>query len=131
MDENYDLDNVYDYSGLIQTMQEKQNVHTFLNNVVITKNTTKVGNLTEDEIGKPKIPLRTYKELELFCRDIMNQEDFANYFKNKGEILTSTSLSKDAKLISLAVVQRKELAELSKPKKENKGWFKKRTPEQI
>ena len=37
----------------------------------------------------------------------------------------STSLSKDAKLIELAVMQRREIADVTKrPMKENRGWFK-------
>jgi len=109
------------------TGEEKQNVHTFLHNVATAKDTTKIGFLKEQEIGLPKLPLRTYKELELFCREIMNQEDFADYFKKKSEILTSTSLSKDAKLITLAILQKREVADVtSKPEKENKGWFKKK-----
>ena len=119
--------------GSSPTSEEKQNVHTFLHNVVVAKDTTKVGNLTEEEVGKPKLPLRTIKELELFCKVIMNQEDFADYFKKKGEIMTATSLSKDAKLITLAVVQKREVADLTgaQPKKQNKSWFKKKKPEDV
>jgi len=113
--------------GFSTTGEERQNVHTFLHNVAIAPDTTKVAFLGEEELGTPKLPLRTYKELELFCKEIMNQPDFADYFKKKGEILTATSLSKDAKLIELAVVQRREVGDITKPMKENKGWFKKKS----
>jgi len=116
-----------EYAGFSPSGEEKQNVHTFLHDVAVTPDTTKVSNLSIEELGNPKLPLRTHKELELFCRDILSQKEFANYFQKKGEILTSTALSKDAKLIDLAVVQRREIGEISKaPLKENKGWFKKR-----
>jgi len=118
------------FHGVAPTGEITHNVHQFLHDVAITKNTTKVGNLNEEELGKPKLPLRTNKELELFCRDIMDQMEFAEYFKKKGEILSSTSLSKDAKLINLAVIQRRETTEslnLTPKKKENKGWFKKKS----
>jgi len=114
--------------GFAPTGEEKQNVHTFLHNVATADDTTKIANLNEEELGKPKLPLRTHKDLELFCREIMNQKEFADYFQKKGEILTATSLSKDAKLIDLAVIQRREIGSVErKPIKENKGWFKKRS----
>jgi len=108
--------------------EEKQNLHTFLTKVVTTPDTTKLGYLKEEEIGLPVLPIRTFKDLELFCNEVANMDYFGEYFKKKGEILTSTSLSRDAKLLSLAVMQRKELIakDASFPKKENKGWFKKR-----
>jgi len=52
---------------------------------------------------------------------------FADYFSKKAEITTSTSLSKEAKLLTLAVmsVNKTEISELTKPpRKENKSWFK-------
>lgn len=120
-------------TGIAPVGEEKQNVHTFLHNVAVAKDTTKTGNLSEQETGTPKLPLRTHKELELFCRDIMNQKEFADYFKKKAEILTSTSLSKDAKLISLAVVQERKISSIAGVRKKNKGWFtpKDRRPEQV
>jgi len=112
--------------GTTPNAEERQNVHTFLHNVATAKDTSKTGNLAIEELGNPILPLRTYKELELFCRDVANMDWYANYFKKKGEILTATSLSRDAKLITLAIssLQKRELADVTKPKKENKGWFK-------
>lgn len=105
---------------------EKHNVHTFLNKVAISNDTTKTGNLTSEEIGFTPYSLRTYKQLALTSNALCNDELWGDYFMKKGEILTSTSLSKDAKLISLAVVQRRELADMTKkPMTQNKGWFKK------
>jgi hypothetical protein len=105
----------------------KQNIHSFLTDVIKAPDTTKTGNLTIDELGYPKLPVRTYKELELFCGDVWNEEKgWGNYFKKMSEIQTSTSLSKNAILLTLAATIRKELADMS-PKenqKENKGWFK-------
>ena len=114
------------------SMEERQNVHTFLHNVAITKDTTKLGFLSEIELGTPKLPLRTFKELQLFCQDIMDQEQFGDYFKKKGEILTSTSLSKDAKLLTSAILQKREVSDISKPRVISKSWFKpkKKSPEE-
>lgn len=109
--------------------EEKQNVFSFLNKVATSDDTTKVGNLTTEEVGLPKLPLRTYKEMELISGTIMNNKFFADYYKAKGEILTSTSLSKDAKLLNLAVIQKRVVEDATKPRKINKGWFKKKEEE--
>ncbi len=109
--------------------EEKHGVHSFLYKVVVSDDTTKLGNLKEEEVGVPKLPLRTYKELALFCREVADMDYYANYFDKKAEILTSTSLSKEAMLIKLAVVQRRETTNILKaPPKENKSWFKKKNP---
>ena len=59
-------------------------------------------------------------------RNIAEEEDWADYFKAKSEILTSTSLSKDAKLLELAVVSRREVADVTPKRQINTGWFKKK-----
>lgn len=113
----------------------KQNIHTFLTNVIKAPDTTKTGNLTQDELGYPKIPVRTYKELALFCDDIgVTNSGWGSYFGKMSEIQTSTSLSKNAILLTLAATIRKELADMSPEKKESKpnsGWFKKDKGETI
>lgn len=115
--------------GTTPTPEEKQNVHTFLHNVAIADDTTKVGFLSESELGVPTYPVRTYKELALFCGDIANMDYFQNYFTKKAEIMTSTSLSKNAKLINLAVLQKRQIEDVTKPaRKASSSWFKKKEP---
>lgn len=101
----------------------KHNVHTFLNTVLETPDTTKVGNLTPQELGMPRLPLRSDKELELFAREVMHNDFFALMFKQSAENTVATSLSKDAKLINLAVMQKRIIADETKPKTVNRGWF--------
>ena len=113
--------------------EEKHNVHTFLHKVSVSPDTTKTGNLTEVEVGVTPFALRSFKQFQLDSGDLANDDIWAEYFRKEGEILTSTSLSKDAKLISLAVVQRRELADMTQqPRKPNKGWFtkKEKSPEE-
>lgn len=109
---------------------EKHNVHTFLNNVAKSQDTTKTGNLDVQEIGFTPYSLRTYKQLEIVAKDLCNDDLWGDYFKKKGEILTSTSLSKDAKLISLAVIQRRELSDITKRVTANRGLFKSKPTEE-
>ena len=111
---------------LRQFNEGKQNLHTFFSKIIASDDTTKTGNVNQDEFGMSKLPLRTYKELELFCTDIASDNKFAEYFKKMAEVQTSTSLSKDAKLLELSVTMKKELADVTKKTTtKNKGWFKK------
>jgi len=114
--------------GTTPTPEEKQNVHTFLHNVATSKNTTKTGYLDTTEIGNPRLPVRTYLDLALFCDEIADMDYYASYFRKKSEIITSSSLSKDAKLLNLAVLQKREVADVTPiNRKPNRGWFKRKT----
>jgi hypothetical protein len=107
--------------------EEKNNAHIFLNKVMISKDTTKTGNLSEIEIGITPYSLRTYKTLSLVSDKLVGDELWTEYYKQKAEILSATSLSKKGFLTGLAVVQRRQIEEISEePKKENSGWFKKK-----
>lgn len=99
------------------------NTHTFFTDIIKAKSTTKTGNLDITELGMPRLTQRGIKELELFCRDTFIDEGWADYFGKLAEIQTSTSLSKDAILIKLAVTTKKELADVSPEKKKRKGMF--------
>lgn len=108
-------------------MDQKSNKHTFLTKVIQEDDTTKVGNLTKEELGNPQLELRGIKELELFANNIYNDKEWGDFFKELSEIQTSTSLSKDALLIKLAATDKKEMADLTEvERKENKGWFRKK-----
>lgn len=104
----------------------KQNVHTFLHNVATAEDTTKLGFLKEEEIGMLPNPIRSYKHLQQFARDIMGKQELGSYFGSSSEIVTSTSLSRQGFLVDRAVVQKRELKDTTKAIKENKSWFKKK-----
>lgn len=111
-------------SGITPTPDEKHNVHVFLSKVATSEDTTKTGNLSIEELGVTPYSERTYKTLELVSDKLCNDDIWAEYFKKKAEILTSTSLAKNGFLTSLAVIQRRQIEEIKKERKENKGWFK-------
>lgn len=113
---------------LRQFSEGKSNLHSFFTNVVKSPDTIKTGNLNSDELGMTVLPVRTYKELEMFCEDIANLSEFSTYFKKMSEIVTSSSLSKEAILLKLAVTIKKELADITPEKKQNSGWFKRKEP---
>lgn len=104
--------------------EEKHNVHSFLNRVATSADTIKLGNLESEEIGQPSKTLRTYLEMALISNKLMDNDTLSEFYTAKAEIITSSSLSKNAKLINLAVIQKRIVEDETKEKKENKGWFK-------
>jgi len=112
---------------LREMAQGKQNMHSFLSKVVNQLSTVRLGNLSPEELGMPKLPQRTNLELSLFCKDIVGDYDFSDYFKNMAEIQTASSLSKNGFLMNLVNTLKKELADVSpKPQSTNKGWYKRK-----
>lgn len=114
--------------GTAPVPEEKHNIHSFLTKVVESEETTKTANLDEEELGKPKLPVRTNLELALFCEEIANMKYFSDYFKKEAEIILATSLSKDATLLKFAITSNRQIGEVLgiKPKKKNKGLFRKK-----
>lgn len=109
-------------TGTATIPDQKFSPHAFLHAVATATDTTKVGNLREEEVGIPKLSSRTLKELALFCRNIADEDSWGDYFEKRAEILTSTSLSKEAKLIDLAVMNRSEIANVSRRRVLKKNW---------
>jgi hypothetical protein len=107
-------------------VDQKHNVHTFLFNIATAEDTTKIGNIEKDELGIPRHPTRAYKQLSLIAEKIMDNQDLASYWESKSENITATSLSKEGFLPKLAVISRREIADMTKRRKPNRGWFKKR-----
>jgi len=107
--------------------KKQESVQGFFSDIIVADDTTKTGYLSEEELGEVSLPLRSSKELELFCNDVWSETEWGKYFKKLGEITTSTSLSKDGILIKSVGTKRSEVADVTpKVKKENKGWFKKK-----
>lgn len=130
-DEMLELQKFMNSAGNAPVADEKYGHHKFLHDVSIAPDTTKTGFLKDEEIGIPKNPIRTYKDISLDCNDIMVNPFFAQHFMNLSENVTSTSLSRGAKLITLAATSQRLIGEVgNKDKKENKGWFKKKGGEE-
>lgn len=124
------LQKISQLAGSTPQPDEKQNAFTFLNNIAIAKDTTKVGFLREEELGMPILPVRSDKSLALWSGQVMENPFFEDFFKRESEDTTSTSLSREGFLAKLAVLQKREIADLTKPKKQNRGWFHRKEPEE-
>jgi len=109
------------------TPDDKHNVHTFLFNVATAQDTTKIGNLKDDkqesELGSPEHTVRGCKDMALISNKIMGNEFFKEYFELEAENTLATSLSREGFLVRQATVQTKQVADITKRRKVNKGWF--------
>ena len=94
-----DLDQ--EYSG-IPAQAEKESFYQLLQKIIATDDSSKVGNLSKSEIGMLKHTVRHYQRVSLLC-NALDRGKVGEYFKAKGEIILSTSLSKNAKLLTLSV----------------------------
>ena len=102
---------------------EKHTVFTFLDNVAKAKDTTKTGFLNDEEIGNLRNPTRAYKEAALFAKEVMHNDNLSKFFSAESEIVTSTSLSRNAMLLRLAITQQKQIADVSKAGKSGGGML--------
>ena len=109
------------------------NVHSFLRDASRTKTVeinkgfsrpaVSLSNVTEEELGHGEITVRGLQKISLFCNAVGNKKGFANYFAQKAEILNATSLGKNAKLLELAVMQKKIISDETSKKSKRKGLF--------
>ena len=106
--------------------EEKYNVHLFLHRVATSENTLKVGNLSADEVGVPTHSVRSLKGLALISDKIIKNNLYKEFFDAESEILSASSLSKEGFLVKQATTSTRNIADVSKAKKQNKGWFRRK-----
>ena len=106
---------------------ENHNVHVFLHNVATADKTTKVGNLSIDkdfnELGNPEHTVRGSFQLIRIADKIMDNDYFKEYFELEAEDTLATSLSKEGFLVRQATTQTKQVADVTRRRKINKGMF--------
>ena len=102
---------------------EEKGIDNFFLEIIRTNNTIKVGNLEEDELGKPRIPIRTMLKLKEDCRLIPSMSSFTTDFENQVENVLASSLSKEGFLIKARITQKKELLDNKKKKRSIKTLF--------
>lgn len=115
--------------GATPQAEDKQNQFTFINNVATTLDTTRVGNVSDIELGNSKYPIRSFKNAALISDKIMENSMFTEYFNAESLIVTDTSLSREGFLVKQAGTSTRQVADITKRRKPNKGWFAKKEPE--
>lgn len=124
-----EIEELQTYLGGAPMPEEKYNHHAFLHKVATAKDTTKLGYLKDEELGVPKHPVRTMKNLALISDKILDNPYYQEFFEAESEIVTATSLSREGKLLELSVTDKREVRDTTKKPVENKGWFKKKDKE--
>jgi hypothetical protein len=111
--------------------EEKQNIFSFFKRVIAMADTTRTSNLTEEELGLVKVPVRTNQFISLYAKQ-MGLKGLANHFFKESQIITNSSLSREGFLDKLAVTQKREMEARARSykKQQPKGWFKKKQPEE-
>lgn len=101
---------------------EERGIDNFFLEIVRTDDTTKVGNLTKDELGLPQIPVRTILELKRDCELVPCMSTMSKQLSKSSEEILATSLSKEGFLINARITQKKSLLDKDK-RKERKSLF--------
>lgn len=108
---------------------KKDNIFRFFREVLKFPESWKVGNLLNSEIGQSRLTVRSYLEIARYAEqeglDIVSQ-----YFVDRADIVSSTSMGRKGFLAQLFVTQIKKEQKLKEPRKEKKGWFKKSEEEE-
>jgi hypothetical protein len=118
-EEEYDdLKEFYRKVGL-----EEKGIDNFFLEIIRADDTSKIANLTEDELGVPELPVRTLIELSDDCALIPCMSTFQNKFKKQAENILSTSLSREGFLIKARITQKKELLDNKKRRMKRVGLF--------
>ena len=100
---------------------EKDSQFKFFRDILKIADTTRIGNLTAQELGISKLGVRHYQELSLYA----GAEDLdvvSKYFNARSQIITATSMSKKGFWAQLFVTSIKK-EQKSKPTEAKKGWF--------
>lgn len=106
----------------IRGLSDEKGIDTFFLEIIRADDTRKIGNLTEDELGIPRLPVRTLIELSDICALIPSMSSFTKSFKTQAENILATSLSKEGFLIKARITQKKEFLD-KKRKRTKRGLF--------
>ena len=93
---------------------DKDNVFKFFRYILDLKDSSKVGNLTDEELGRMKLSVRGYQDIANYA-EAEKLHRVNTYMMKKGEIVLATSLSRKALLAQLFVTQIKKEQKIGKP----------------
>ena len=118
------------------SQDDKNNMHTFLLNVVQAEDIdkiTKVGNLKDDkdfnELGNPIWTVRGALDMAMISDKLMDNSFFRGFFEAQAKNTLITSLSREGFLIKMNATTTKQVADTTKRRKINKGMFGRKTEE--
>src|SRR3990167_2035739 len=118
-----ELEELEKYSELLGKGQplspEQINRYTLLKNIIERDDTSKVGNIDDDET----FAVRSLQNVSLLV-GILDYPVVSDYWKRKSEIILATSLSKKISLINAAITEKKSYSTSErKEERRRKGWI--------
>ncbi len=100
---------------------DKESLFKFYNKLLTIKDTTRIGNLTANEIGLGRLSVRGNKSIALYA-EAEGLNTIRDYFNDLANITTETSMSKKGFMSQLFFTQiKREKKDSSNVKK--KSWF--------
>jgi len=99
----------------------KDSIYKFFRDILGMQDSSKVGNLSKEELGQLKLAVRNYIDIGKYA-ETEGLDDVADYLKNKAYTILDTSLSKEGFLSQLFVTQIKQ-EKKAKPEIIKKSWF--------
>lgn len=114
---------VDDLRDFIRKTGEEKGIDNFFLEIIRNDDNLKIGNLEKNEIGLPKLPVRTQLELADDCSLIPSMSSFEKDLRTQAQNTINTSLSKEGFLIRARITQKKELLDSTKKKERRKGLF--------
>jgi len=124
------LEDIQEQQAYLQGMpppQRKDTIFRFFRDLLDRKDSSKVANLMNEELGKPKITVRGFQTVALYA-DAEDLDIVAKYLRAEGEITLATSLSRKGFLPQLFVTQIKKEQKV-KPAVDKTKWFKSKVEE--
>ena len=109
--------------------ERKDNLFKFFREILKIRDTTRVGNLTTSELGITRAGVRPYLEIASYA-EAEGLDLVADYFRDKSDIITSSSMSKKGFWPQLFVTQIKAEKKVKEPTKKKKSWFAKKETEE-
>jgi len=107
----------------------KETLFKFFKEILESDDSTKVANLSKQELGNLRLSIRAYKELALYA-EAEGWNKVADYFDEKAEIIASTSMGKDGFFSKILVTQIKKEQKEKESKEKKKGFFSKKEVEE-
>ena len=102
--------------------EKKDNMFKFFREVLNLKESWKVANLKDEEIGKSKLGVRAYLELAAYAA----AEDLdlvSAYFKDKADIVAAPTMGRKGFMAQLFVTQIRKEQKVKSPEQKKKNWF--------
>lgn len=99
----------------------KDSIFKFFREIIHTKDSSKVANLSKIELGNLNHSVRFYQRVSIYSEE-EGLKTISSYFSRLGEIILATSMSKKGFLDQLFVTQIKKEQKMDKPVGK-KPWF--------